>query len=105
MRPICVVATCVARLRIHRMRALRYSAAPSSWTTWPPNLSAGPPTAAPNYTLRSMPRPSPRAKPELARETSGAGVRTPDAQASTKRLSKRVVQKPDGRYLIYFEKI
>jgi len=25
------------------MRALRYSAAPSSWTTWPPNLSAGPP--------------------------------------------------------------
>jgi hypothetical protein len=52
-----------------------------------------------------MPRPSPRAKPELAGETSGARVRTPDAQASTKRLSKRVVQKPDGRYLIYFEKI
>jgi threonine dehydratase len=26
------------------MRALRYSAAPSSWTTWPPNLSPGPPS-------------------------------------------------------------
>jgi hypothetical protein len=25
-----------------RMRALRCSAAPSTWTTWPPNLSAGP---------------------------------------------------------------
>jgi len=27
------------------MRALRYSAAPSIWTTWTPNLSAGPPVA------------------------------------------------------------
>jgi hypothetical protein len=52
-----------------------------------------------------MPRPSPRAQPELARETSGARARRPATQAWTKRLSKRVVQKPDGRYLIYFEKI
>jgi len=58
-----------------------------------------------NYTFRSMPRPSPRAQPELARETSGARARRPATQAWTKRLSKRVVQKPDGRYLIYFEKI
>jgi hypothetical protein len=62
-------------------------------------------TSCRNYTLRSMPRTSPRAKPELARETSSARVRRPDAQASTKRLSKRVVLKPDGRYLIYFDKI
>jgi hypothetical protein len=52
-----------------------------------------------------MPRSSPRAQPELARETSGARVRRPAAKAWTKRLTKRVVQKPDGRYLIYFEKI
>jgi hypothetical protein len=53
-----------------------------------------------------MPRSSAtRAQPELARETSGARVRKPATQAWTKRLSKRVVQKPDGRYLIYFEKI
>jgi hypothetical protein len=58
-----------------------------------------------NYTFRSMPRSSPRAQPELARETSGVRVRRPAAKAWTKRLSKRVVQKPDGRYLIYFEKI
>jgi hypothetical protein len=70
-----------------------------------PTGAAGPPTAAPNYTFRSMPRSSPRAKSELARETSGARARRPATQAWTKRLSKRVVQKPDGRYLIYFEKI
>jgi len=58
-----------------------------------------------NYTFRSMPRPSPRAQPELARETSRARLRTPAAKALTKRLSKRVVKKPDGRHLIYFEKI
>jgi hypothetical protein len=57
-----------------------------------------------NYTFRSMPRSSPRAQPELARENSAARVRRPAAKSRTKRLSKRVVQKPDGRYLIYFEK-
>jgi hypothetical protein len=59
-----------------------------------------------NYTFRSMPRRSPsRAQPEPARETSGPSGRKPTKQAWTKRLSKRVVQKPDGRNLIYFEKI
>src|SRR5258706_8170900 len=28
-----------------QMRSLRCSSAPSIWTTWPPNLSAGPPAA------------------------------------------------------------
>lgn len=58
-----------------------------------------------NYTFRSMPRSSPRVHPEIARETSGPRVRKSSAQTWTKRLSKRVVQKADGRYLIYFEKI
>jgi hypothetical protein len=59
-----------------------------------------------NYTFRSMPRTSTsRAQPQLARETSGLRARRPRRQAWTKRLGKRVVQKPDGRYLIYFEKI
>lgn len=30
-----------------RKRALRYSGAPSRWTTWPPNLWAGLPAAPP----------------------------------------------------------
>jgi hypothetical protein len=60
----------------------------------------------PNYTFRSMPRSSAtRAQPELAREPSGTRVRKPATHAWTKHLTKRVVQKPDGRYLIYFEKI
>ena len=50
MRPICVVATCVARLRIYGCVALRYSTAPSIWATWTPNLSAGPPAAPPGCT-------------------------------------------------------
>jgi hypothetical protein len=29
------------------MRSLRYSAAPSIWATWTPNLSAGPPSPIP----------------------------------------------------------
>jgi hypothetical protein len=59
-----------------------------------------------NYTFRSMPRSSAtRAQPEHARETSGARGRKPATHAWTKRLTRRVVQKPDGRYLIYFEKI
>ena len=35
------------------MRALRYSAAPSIWTTWPPNLSAGPPAESLIVTVMS----------------------------------------------------
>src|SRR5450756_922783 len=58
MWPICVVATCVARLRIHGMRALRYSARPLGSPSrrhgrdpWTPNLSAGPPAAPPRVSL------------------------------------------------------
>ena len=39
MRPICGVSASAARLRIIETRALRCSALPCSWTTWPPNLS------------------------------------------------------------------
>src|ERR1700694_4481728 len=63
--------------------------------------------AARNYTFRSMPRTNPsRAQPKNARETAapstGRALRI--MQASSKRLNKRVVQKPDGRYLIYYER-
>jgi hypothetical protein len=40
-----------------------------------------------------------------ARETSSRRQRRASTEMWTKRLSKRVVQKADGRYLIYFEKI
>jgi len=59
------------------MRALRCSAAPSIWATWSPNLSPSPQSAA----LDSS------------------------STLKTKRLTKRVVQKPDGRYLIYYERV
>jgi hypothetical protein len=65
------------------------------------------PRAAPNYTFRSMPRSlTSRAQPEQARETSRpTRVRkATSAPVWTKRLTKRVVPKADGRYLIYYEK-
>jgi len=58
----------------------------------------------PNYTFRSMPRSqsahATALKVESVRETS----RPRRAMRETKRVSKRVVQKADGRYLIYYEK-
>jgi hypothetical protein len=64
-----------------------------------------------NYTFRSMPRSNAShamaAQPEEAREVVQSSRRRTArrAQRSSKRLSKRVVHKPDGRYLIYYEKI
>jgi hypothetical protein len=60
-----------------------------------------------NYTFRSMPRSNTtRAQPEHARETSRPprARKTTSAQVWTKRLSKRVVPKADGRYIIFYEK-
>ncbi|MDQ6877544.1 MAG: hypothetical protein M3082_07560 [Candidatus Dormibacteraeota bacterium] len=54
-----------------------------------------------------MPRRSkPHAQPESARETSvpSSEKTSSTAQASTNRLCTRVVQKADGRYLIYYER-
>jgi hypothetical protein len=59
----------------------------------------------PNYTFRSMPR-SQSAHATAPKIESVREVRPPRRTSSaTKRLGKRVVQKTDGRYLIYYEKI
>jgi hypothetical protein len=59
----------------------------------------------PNYTFRSMPRSqsahATALKVESVRETS----RPRRARREARRLSKRVVPKADGRYLIYYEKV
>jgi len=59
----------------------------------------------PNYTFRSMPRSqsahATAIKVESVREIS----RPRRTKREARRLSKRVVQKTDGRYLIYYEKI
>ena len=60
-----------------------------------------------NYTFRSMPRrPAADVQPGHAREAPRTlRPRKPTGpQAWTRRLSKRVVPKADGRYLIYYEK-
>jgi len=60
-----------------------------------------------NYTFRSMPRShTSRLQPEKASETSRPirTTRATNPPAGTKRLTKRVVPKADGRYLIYYEK-
>jgi hypothetical protein len=58
----------------------------------------------PNYTFRSMPR-SQSAHATAPKMESVRDVRPPRRTSSaTKRLSKRVVQKTDGRHLIYYEK-
>lgn len=57
----------------------------------------------PNYTFRSMPRSqnanATALNPESVRVTS-----RPRRVKEPKRLHKRVVERADGRYLIYFEK-
>jgi hypothetical protein len=61
-----------------------------------------------NYTFRSMPRRSASkataAQPEHARDASSPPPMPDATQTRPRRLNKRVVQKPDGRYLIYYEK-
>ena len=58
----------------------------------------------PNYTFRSMPR-SQSAHATAPKIESVREVKAPRRTSSaTKRLSKRVVLKTDGRYLIYYEK-
>jgi hypothetical protein len=58
----------------------------------------------PNYTFRSMPlsqsADATSPKVESVREVRAARR----AATAMRRLSKRVVQKTDGRYLIYYEK-
>jgi hypothetical protein len=61
-----------------------------------------------NYTFRSMPRSlTPRAQPQQVREAPRPPRvrKTTGAPVWTKRLSKRVVPKADGRYLIFYEKL
>ena len=59
----------------------------------------------PNYTFRSMPR-SQSADATAIKVESGREISRPQrARSQARRLSKRVVQKADGRYLIYYEKI
>lgn len=65
----------------------------------------GSPSCLGPYTFRSMPRRS-NSKATAAQPKSQSRRRpSSGVPAWTERLSKRVVQKPDGRYLIYFEKV
>jgi len=58
-----------------------------------------------HYTLRSMPRSQSSQATALKLESAREVTHAPRRQRrDTKRLSKRVVQKADGRYLIYYEK-
>jgi hypothetical protein len=58
----------------------------------------------PNYTFRSMPRSQSANAPALHLESVRVMSRPRRAKKEPKRLRKRVVEKADGRYLIYFEK-
>jgi hypothetical protein len=60
---------------------------------------------SPNYTFRSMPRS--QSAPPTSPKMAGVGEVRPARRVSsaTRRLGKRVVQKADGRYLIYYEKV
>src|SRR5487761_1787040 len=59
----------------------------------------------PNYTFRSMPRSQSAQATALERERARASTQPPRrSRPRPKRLSKRVVERTDGRYLIYFEK-
>ena len=59
----------------------------------------------PHYTFRSMPRSQSSHATGLKLESPREIARAPRRQArNSTRLSKRVVQKTDGRYLIYYEK-
>jgi hypothetical protein len=58
----------------------------------------------PNYTFRSMPRSQSANAPATNVEGVRVISRPRQAKKETKRLRKRVVEKSDGRYLIYFEK-
>ena len=58
----------------------------------------------PNYTFRSMPRSQSANATALNLESVQVMSPPRRAKKEPKRLRKRVVQKADGRYLIYFEK-
>jgi hypothetical protein len=59
----------------------------------------------PHYTLRSMPRSQSSLATGLKLESPRETARAPRRQTrNARRLNKRVVQKTDGRYLIYYEK-
>ena len=58
----------------------------------------------PNYTFRSMPRSQSAHATALKVESVREIGRPRRVRPEAKRLSKRVVQKTDGRYLIYYEK-
>jgi len=58
----------------------------------------------PNYTFRSMPLSQSANATALNAESVRVMSRPRRAKPVPKRLSKRVAQKADGRYLIYFEK-
>jgi hypothetical protein len=59
----------------------------------------------PNYTFRSMPRSQSANAASGDVESVRVMSRPQRAKKDGKRVSKRVVEKTDGRYLIYFEKI
>src|SRR5487761_69998 len=59
----------------------------------------------PNYTFRSMPRSQSASAAARDAESVRVASRPQRAKKEAKRLSKRVVLKTDGRYLIYYEKI
>jgi uncharacterized protein (TIGR00369 family) len=69
------------------MRALRCSAAPSSWTTWTPNLSAGPPAPPPGGSRVKNAR---RAQELLTAE--------PDGWMAT--LGARIAESEPGRVVL-----
>jgi hypothetical protein len=58
----------------------------------------------PNYTFRSMPRS--QSAPVSSPKMEGVSEVRPARRTTspTRRLGKRLVQKADGRYLIYYEK-
>jgi hypothetical protein len=58
----------------------------------------------PNYTFRSMPRSQSAHATALKLDSVRATSRPRRTPRQPKRLSQRVVQKTDGRYLIYYEK-
>jgi hypothetical protein len=58
----------------------------------------------PNYTFRSMPRSQNANATALNLESVRVMSRPRRVKKEPKRLRKRVVEKADGRYLIYFEK-
>src|SRR6202521_1730407 len=70
------------------MPALRCSAAPSSWTTWTPNLSAGPPA----------PPPTPEVAVDNVRRAQELLEAKPDGWMAT--LGARIAESEPGRVVL-----